>query len=132
MGKIGPFFPMPNGVTSAGGGMARLVCIRKPLAPRRSGRSLGRNYSRHSMFNLVDMKTILMPVLLSAALLASGCACSHPRPTSWEYKTDTTWPEAVPGKIAKFEREGWSFVSMAAAAKTNEGVTVILLFKRHR
>ncbi len=84
------------------------------------------------MFNLVDMKTILMAVLLSAAVFATGCASSHSRPTPWEYKTDTTWPEAVPGEIAKFEKEGWRFVSMSTAAKTNEGITVVLLFKRHR
>ena len=80
-----------------------------------------------------DMKTTLMIVLCSAAILTSGCATSPSCASAWEYKSQTTYPEAVGVEITRFGQQGWSFVSMSAASKSpSESLTVVLLFKRHK
>jgi hypothetical protein len=79
------------------------------------------------------MKNTLMIVLCSAAILASGCATSHSCASAWEYKSDTTYPEAVGDTVSKMGQQGWKFVSMSSAVKSSDsGITVVLLFKRHK
>lgn len=79
------------------------------------------------------MKTTLMIFLCSAALLASGCATTHPGANVWEYKSATTYPEAVGSEVARLGEDGWRFVSMSAASRSpGEPITVVILFKRHK
>ena len=88
---------------------------------------LGGNYSTHPLF------ITLMIVLCSAAILASGCATSHSSAMAWDYKSTYTYPEAVGDVVADLGKEGWSFVSMSAASKSQaDGITVVLLFKKHK
>lgn len=76
------------------------------------------------------MKTIILAVLCIAAIMASGCATSHAPASAWEYKSTTTYPEAVGETVTREAKEGWSFVSMAAASKLPENVVVVVLFKK--
>jgi hypothetical protein len=79
------------------------------------------------------MKTTLMIVLCSAAILASGYATSHSCASAWEYKSATTYPEGVDGQVTAFAKQGWSFVAMTGASKSpSDPIEVVLLFKRHK
>ncbi len=76
---------------------------------------------------------ITLAAVVCAVMLLSGCATCHSSANAWEWKSTTTYPEAVGGEVARFSQDGWRFVSMSAAGKSpGEAITVVLLFKRHK
>ena len=92
--------------------------------------AFGGSYPTGLVFDKSYMKTALLIILCSAVLFTSGCVSSHPSSGAWEYKATTTWPEGVGGEIARFEQQGWSFVSMSSATKGPENLAVVLLFRK--
>jgi hypothetical protein len=81
-----------------------------------------------------DMKTTLMIVLCSAALLMSGCATSHSHSTAWEYKV-LHYPGAagIEGALNQLASDGWVVVSANAAAEGGPPSTwVLVILKRHK
>jgi hypothetical protein len=98
-----------------------------------SEREFMANQIRRYVRRIIDMKTTLMIVLCSVAILFSGCATSHLGANAWEYRSETTIPNNVAGEVSRLGQEGWHFVSMAAASRgQGENITVVLLFKKHK
>ncbi|MGC9943868.1 MAG: hypothetical protein ABSE48_18735 [Verrucomicrobiota bacterium] len=79
------------------------------------------------------MKTILVAVLCSAAIFASGCTTSQSRANGWEYKSSGTTVDNAGNEVNRMAQQGWRLVSMSAASSQNySGVEVVLLFKKHK
>lgn len=79
-----------------------------------------------------SMPNLRLTILCSVAILVSGCATPHSHPNTWEYKSATTYPEAVGAEINRLSQEGWKFVSMTGTKSSTELPLVVLLFKRHK
>jgi hypothetical protein len=94
---------------------------------------VGQQLPRETVVEDTNMRTILMLVVCGTVMLASGCATCHSSANAWEYKSATTYPEAVGSEVTRFGQESWKFVSMSAVSKApGEATTVVLLFKRHK
>ena len=81
------------------------------------------------------MKTTLMIVMCSAALLMSGCATSHSHSTAWEYKVlHENVGSGIETELNQLASDGWVVVSATSA---NEGgppssTYVLVILKRHK
>jgi hypothetical protein len=71
-----------------------------------------------SAFNIMNMKTILMMTLCSAAILLSGCATSHKHGSAPEYKVlaGNYTAKAMETNLNELARDGWVVVSVSNAA----------------
>jgi hypothetical protein len=75
------------------------------------------------------MKTILMIVLTSVAILGGGCATSHSHTTDWEYKVVSgKFNLPLEQEINKAAADGWVLVS--AGGQTDAYGFAVL--KRHK
>jgi hypothetical protein len=79
------------------------------------------------------MKTTLMIVLCSAAILASGCATSHNHATAWEYEVvqgqiGDASPGGLQAVINKAADDGWMVVS--ASSRPDAGSYGFVVMKR--
>jgi hypothetical protein len=79
------------------------------------------------------MKTTLMTVLWSAALLVSGCATSHSHSATWEYKVLEGYaPSGIEKELNKLGGDGWVVVSSTATAESPNPPRVLVILKRHK
>jgi hypothetical protein len=71
------------------------------------------------------MKTMMMVVMCSAAVLVSGCATSHSH-ASWEYKV-VTGPigSGIQTEINKAAADGWVLVSSSGTGNTSDAYAVM-------
>ncbi len=79
------------------------------------------------------MKSTLMIVLCSAAILASGCATSHNHATAWEYKVvqgqiGDASPNGLQTVINMAADDGWVVVS--ASSENHSGDYGFVVLKR--
>jgi hypothetical protein len=80
------------------------------------------------------MKTTLMIVLCSAAMLASGCATCHTHSKAWDYKVvEGDSPGAVEAALSKLGSDGWIVVSSSSAMpQTSMSPEIVVILKRHK
>ena len=81
------------------------------------------------------MKTTLIIVLCSVAILASGCATSHSHSAAWEYKVVELddYPGKLEAKLNGLASEGWVVVSATTIPRSESMVPYSsVVLKRHK
>jgi hypothetical protein len=80
------------------------------------------------------MKTTLMIVLCSAAILMSGCVTSHSHSTAWEYKVlHEMGATGIERELNQLASDGWVVVSANSAPEGGPSSTwVLVILKRHK
>ena len=79
------------------------------------------------------MKTTLMVVLCSAAILASGCATSHSHAAAWEYKVlSGNFEYATEKQLNELAGEGWVVVSASSTVQPGMSPQAFVILKRRK
>lgn len=80
----------------------------------------------------IDMKSTLMMVLCSAAILVSGCATSHSHKNAWEYKVlNERVSKDIEKHLNQLASDGWVVVSSSISGEPNTTPIVLVILKRH-
>ena len=90
------------------------------------------DFQASSMFKLIEMKTQLMIVLCSAAILVSGCATPHSH-TAWDYKVvQGDVASDIESRLKQLGSEGWVVASSSSVVTPGNAPETLVILKRRK